>query len=93
MPLESTIVSASMKSAEAKGWIAVKMHGSAYAPRGFPDVMFFRDGVTKFVEYKQPGKEPTAVQKVWLAKLRAKGFAVAVIDRAKDTEAFLEGVG
>jgi hypothetical protein len=92
MPLESTIVSTSMKSAEAKGWIAVKMHGSAYAPRGFPDVMFFRDGVTKFVEYKQPGKEPSPIQKVWHAKLRAKGFAVAVIDRAKDTEAFLEGV-
>ena len=90
MPLESTIVSVSMESAEARGWIAVKMHGSSYSPRGFPDVMYFRDGVTKFVEYKQPGKEPTAVQKLWHAKLRAKGFAVAVIDRAKDTEAFLE---
>jgi hypothetical protein len=91
MPLESTIVRAAMDLAEAKGWIAVKMHGSAYAPRGFPDVTFFRDGVTKFVEYKRPGEGPSAVQKVWHAKLRAKGFAVAVIDRAKDTEAFLEG--
>jgi hypothetical protein len=54
--------------------------------------MYFRDGVTKFVEYKQPGKEPTAIQKVWHAKLRAKGFAVAVITVAKDTQAFLEGV-
>jgi hypothetical protein len=42
MPLESTIVSASMELAEANGWIAVKMHGSAYAPRGFPDVMYFK---------------------------------------------------
>lgn len=89
MPLESVIVRASMKFAESRGWIAVKIHGNAYSPRGFPDVMFFRDGVTKFVEYKQPGKQPTPIQRVWHERLRSKGFAVAVLDRASDTEEFL----
>lgn len=90
-PLEKTIVNRGMEIAESLGWIAVKVHGSAYGPRGFPDCQFFRDGVTKFIEYKRPGEEPTAIQLRWHKRLRDAGFAVAVIDEAKATRWFLEG--
>lgn len=90
-PLEKTIVNRAMDIAGSCGWIAVKMHGSVYSPRGFPDCMFFRDGVTKFVECKRPGEHPSPVQLRWHERLRRAGFDVAVIDEAKMTRAFLEG--
>jgi len=90
-PLESVIVKGGMKIGESLGFLPVKFHGGPYFPRGFPDVGFFKAGGVRFVEYKRPGEEPTAVQKQWHKRLRDLGFSVAVIDQAADTRGFLEG--
>jgi hypothetical protein len=89
--LESTVVKNAMKIASSMGWFAIKIHGSVFMPRGFPDVIFFKGGMAKFVEYKAPGGVVSPVQSHWHAKLLAFGFVVGVIDRAEDTRAFLEG--
>ena len=39
-----------------------------------------------FVEFKRPGKKPTALQEAWHRKLRALGFKVEVIDNVSDFE-------
>ena len=88
--LESAIVKAGMKVGEAMGYLSVKYHGSVYSLRGFPDVMFFKDGVTKFAEYKRPGEKPTPLQLRWHAILRSKGFDVATITTTQETITFLE---
>lgn len=92
-PLEKVVVNRGMDIGKSLGWLPVKFHGGPFTPRGFPDVLFFKDGVTKFVEYKRPGETPTAVQCRWHTILLNAGFEVAVIDEAKETRWFLQGGG
>lgn len=68
------------------GWaglrcICVKMHGSEYSREGFPDLVVIRpDGVTVFLEVKQPGRTDgplrngvSAMQFKWGRRLMEKG--------------------
>ena len=88
--LESTVVKKGMEIAQSMGWFAIKIHGSVFMPRGFPDVIFFKNGRAKFIEYKRPGETPSPVQLQWHAKLLKFGFVVGVVDVAEDTRAILE---
>lgn len=48
---------------------------------GFPDRLFvFENGSLVFIEFKRPGKVATPLQELCIAKLRARGFTVHVVD-------------
>lgn len=77
---------------EARGCIVVKIHGSRFMPKGFPDLVVVRpDGTTCFVEVKQPGRTDgpagdgvSAIQLSWLWRLGAQGTPVGYADSVED---------
>lgn len=81
---ETRIVKKITEALEARGCIVVKIHGSAYMPKGFPDLVVVRpDGVTAYVEVKQPGRTDgpqgngvTMKQCEWLWRLGEQGCIV-----------------
>ncbi len=75
---ESTIERAVCAYAKAKGCIVMKLAGQNQ--RGQPDRLFVLGGRVLFVEFKAPGKKPTALQLKWLANLNDQGMAVAWCD-------------
>jgi len=75
---ESTIEKAVCAYAKTKGCITLKLAGMNQ--RGQPDRLFIRAGRCLFVEFKSPGKHPTALQLKWLANLNDQGMAVAWCD-------------
>lgn len=78
MPLEKTIVRNILKKSNARlGCYARKIHGNRYNA-GFPDVVICQLGKMLMVEAKQPGKKPTPLQVVELAKWGAAGSRVLV---------------
>ena len=48
--------------------------------KGQPDRMFIKDGKVLFIEFKSPGKQPTALQLKWLMDLHLHGAHVAWCD-------------
>jgi len=52
--------------------------------KGQPDRMFLRNGKVLFIEFKAPGKQPTALQERWLRQLRAQGFEATCCDSFDD---------
>jgi len=81
---ESTIEKAVCAYAKTKGCITLKLAGMNQ--RGQPDRLFIRSGRCLFVEFKAPGKHPTALQLKWLSDLQSQGMSVAYcddIDRGK----------
>lgn len=57
---------------------------------GVPDrFVLWPGGITIFVELKQEGEKPTAVQEVWHGRLRALGFRVDVLDSKDAVRAWL----
>ncbi len=79
---ESTIETHCSKWAKDDGWLGFKF--SSPQQRGVPDRLYIKDGATVYVEFKAPGKLPTKYQLHTIAKMRAKGATVHVIDDLKD---------
>lgn len=77
---ESAIEKAVVASAKAAGWIALKLNGPG--DKGKPDRLFLKDGRAVFVEFKAPGKRPTALQAQYMERLQAAGFPAVVVDDA-----------
>ena len=75
---ESTVEKAVCRHAEACGWMVLKLGGAG--DRGKPDRLFLKDGRALFIEFKAPGKRPTALQARYLERLRAAGFSAVVVD-------------
>jgi Holliday junction resolvase len=69
---ESTIERAVCAYAKNKGCIVMKLSGQNQ--RGQPDRMFILDGKVLFIEFKAPGKRPTALQERWIDDLRRQGM-------------------
>jgi hypothetical protein len=78
---ESAIEKVVTAHAKKLGWMSLKLSGAH--DRGKPDRMYLRRGVTVFVEFKAPGKKPTALQMKWLHELRAEGFVTTWVDNAQ----------
>jgi hypothetical protein len=58
--------------------------------RSVPDRMFITQaGVVFFIEFKRKGQKPTAAQEVEIAKIRATGNIVGVIDNVDDGKKFI----
>jgi hypothetical protein len=65
--------------AERKGWRAMKFVSPNY--RSVPDRIFFKATARVFfIEFKAPGKTPTAKQAKEILRLVGEGFTVFVID-------------
>jgi hypothetical protein len=82
--MESYLQGKMMKTAKADGWVGFKV--GAIGRRGFPDLLFIRDGVVLFVEVKQPGGRLSGWQKRVIAIMTAAGANVHVVKSETEFE-------
>jgi len=75
---ESTIEQAVCAYAKAKGCLSLRLSGQNQ--RGQPDRMFLYHGLVLFIEFKAPGKRPTALQARWLDRLTEHAFVATSCD-------------
>ena len=80
--MESKIQSNIKARFERAGWMVVKLLQTNC--NGIPDLMCLKHGKTIFIEVKQPGKEPTELQRYRHDELQKQGFTVYVITSEKD---------
>ena len=76
--LESTIEKKVTDYAKSLGWLAYKF--SSPSNKGVPDMIYFREGHTILIEFKQKGKEPRALQQFHINKLKEQLIPVYVVD-------------
>jgi hypothetical protein len=75
---ESVIESAVCDHATLSGWLVRKL--SWIGRRGAPDRMFMKRGRCIFIEFKATGETPDPIQVREIARMRAAGMEVHVID-------------
>jgi hypothetical protein len=75
---ESTIEQAVCSYAKSQGCLTLKLSGQNQ--KGQPDRMFLYHGRILFIEFKAPGKRPTALQARWLDRLSEHTFAATSCD-------------
>jgi hypothetical protein len=75
---ERDIEKKAVELAKKAGWLTYKFVSPSQ--RGVPDRIFIKDGRIVFVEFKAPGKKPTALQAQTIRKLREAGCEVHVCD-------------
>jgi Holliday junction resolvase len=69
---ESTIEQAVVTYARMRGCLVIK--NATPGHRGVPDRLFLKSGKVMFLEFKAPGKKPSAIQMRWLRDLYYEGF-------------------
>ena len=79
---ESLIERKCCQWAKAQGWLVFKFVSPSN--RGVPDRLFIKDGRHVFIEFKAPGKHPTALQQRTAEKMLEQGATVYVIDSVED---------
>ena len=89
--LEAGVQNAVTKWAKANGWLAIRF--TPFGDRGWPDMIFVRDGHHIWIEFKAPGKEAEPIQQFRHRILREHGAAVHTIDDAVDGIDLLEKLG
>lgn len=90
--LEKDIESAVCRYAERRGWRAVKFTSPNY--RSVPDRIFFgHPARVFFIEFKKPGEKPTEKQAKEIARLRAEGFDVFVVDDIDQGKFIIDAMG
>lgn len=80
--MESKIQAKIKARFENAGWIVIKLIQTNC--NGIPDLMCLKGGKTVFVEVKQPGNEPTELQKFRHSELTKQGFQVFILTSEKD---------
>jgi hypothetical protein len=82
-PLEKDIEKRVCDFAKSLGMLVYKF--TSPSRRSVPDRMFItKAGVVFFVEFKRKGEKPTAGQEVEIAKIRATGVLVEVVDNVEE---------
>lgn len=76
--LESYVEGSVCRWAEAHGWLVRKL--AWLGRRGAPDRFFIKAGRIVLIEFKRPGNSPELHQEREIARLRAAGAEVYVID-------------
>ena len=90
MAKESSIVASIVREANTLGWWTMKIHGGPYQLSGVPDLLCIRKGVAVFLEVKQPGKQPTKIQRERMNEIEKKaGSVCAVVTSTKEAKAVL----
>ena len=79
---ESTIERSVCTYAKAWGCLVIKLAGPNQ--KGQPDRMFIKNGKVLLVEFKAPGKLPTALQYKWLRDLIAQDMHAEWCDDIED---------
>jgi hypothetical protein len=79
---ESDIEKRVCAAAKVNGWVVHPK--AAHGTRGWPDRTFTKTDRVIFVEFKAPGKKPTALQIYTHTQLRNSGYKVYVIDSIED---------
>lgn len=76
--LESKIEKAVCDYAKLMGWLSFKF--TSPNNRAVPDRIFFKEGHTILIEFKQLGKKPTKLQQHQIDKLKEQLMPVYVVD-------------
>ena len=63
-----------------------KVHGSAYQRAGIPDLIGCHRGRFFALEVKQPGEQPTKIQRYEMMRLVQSGAVVGVARSVEDAE-------
>ena len=85
---ESSIEKAVCDYARKYGAIVMKLSGPNQ--KGQPDRMFLKNGKVVFIEFKAPGKKPTALQERWIKQLIEQGFYADWCDDVENGTCILE---
>lgn len=88
--LESKIEKDSVKEAKKNGWYSFKV--LSQLNKGLPDRAFIKDGVTVYIEYKQPNKKPTALQSKIHSIFADHGIKVYICTSVSETMEVLNNV-
>ena len=91
-PLEKDIEKHVCYYAKSRNVLAYKF--TSPTRRSVPDRLFILPGARGcfFVEFKRLGQRPTAAQEVEIAKIRAQGVSVFVIDNVADGKRVIDGL-
>lgn len=81
--LESKIEKDSVKEAAKHGWFSFKV--LSQLNKGLPDRAFIRNGKTIYIEYKQPGKDTTQLQKKVHSIFSNHGVTVHICHSVEET--------
>jgi len=84
MPLESSITKSIVALAKSRGWWTFKIAGGPMQTSGIPDLLCVKSGKAVFLEVKQPGKNPTELQKQRIHEIKSIGGAVAEVVRSRE---------
>jgi Holliday junction resolvase-like predicted endonuclease len=79
---EAIIQSGIIKDYETDGWYVIKLIQTN--KNGMMDLILLKKSITAFAEIKQPGKEPTDLQKYRAEQLRKQGFEVFTFTSRQD---------
>jgi len=91
-PLERDIEKRVVAHAKSLGMLCYKF--TSPACRSVPDRMFItKEGVVFFIEFKRLGQKPTSAQEVEIAKIRAQGVKVFVVDNVGEGKRIVEWMG
>jgi Holliday junction resolvase len=74
--LESAIQKKIIDRLTKEGWYVIKLIKTN--KNGIPDLLSLRDGVSWFIEVKQPKGVLSEIQKFRIQELREKGFKVSI---------------
>lgn len=88
--LESKIEKDSVKEAKKHGWYSFKV--LSQLNKGLPDRAFLKDGHTVYIEYKQQGKLPTALQSRIHRDFAEHGVTVYVCTSVNETMEVLNAI-
>lgn len=89
-PLEKVIERRVSEAARARGWATYKF--TSPGNRAVPDRLFLRNGDAFFIEFKRRHKLPSLAQQREHDKIRARGFAVFVVDSVECGLALLDRI-
>lgn len=89
-PLEKIIEKAVVAYAKTLGCLVYKF--TSPSQRSVPDRLFIMPGGRGviFIEFKRLGLKPTPAQEVEIAKIRAKGIYVGVVDNVAEGKRLVE---
>ena len=89
MGAEKKIETKIRKFLKNQGYKTYKIHVGQYGPRGFPDLIVVKDGVTSFLEIKDVNEFPTPIQELRIEELRNYGCIAGPVRSIADVCNFL----
>jgi len=88
---EKRIETAIRDCLENLGYLTYKIHVGKYGPKGFPDLIVVKKGITSYLEVKKDGKEPSLIQQEHIKDLREAGCIADRVRSVDDTVHALRG--